>query len=98
MWMQQIAERAAQQATSANTCIEVSGHTSGTGTLQANERLSLQRADYVKGQLERDAPQLQGRLLATGAASSQMLIGTSKDDASDALDRRVEFKPGAKCS
>lgn len=98
MWMQQIAERAAQQTGSTGTCIDVSGHTSGTGSVQANERLSLQRADYVKGQLERDAPSLRGRLLATGAASSQMLIGTSKDDASDALDRRVEFKPGAKCS
>jgi outer membrane protein OmpA-like peptidoglycan-associated protein len=66
--------------------------------MQANEQLSLQRADFVKAQLERDSPQLRNRLLATGAASTQMLIGTSKDDASDALDRRVEFKPGVKCN
>ena len=98
MWMQQIAERAAQQTAATNSCIEVSGHTSGTGTMQANEQLSLQRADFVKAQLERDSPQLRNRLLATGAASTQMLIGTSKDDASDALDRRVEFKPGVKCN
>ena len=51
----------------------------------------------MKGQLERDALQLNGRLIANGAASSQMMVGTGKDDLSDALDRRVEFKPMPKC-
>jgi outer membrane protein OmpA-like peptidoglycan-associated protein len=98
VWMQQIAERAAQQTAQANNCIEVSGHTSSTGSPAVNERLSMQRAEYVRAQLVRDIPELRGRLLASGAGSSQTLVGTGKDDISDALDRRVEFKPGAKCS
>ena len=97
IWLQQIAQQAAQQTTTANGCIEVTGHTSRTGSQQINEQLSLQRANYVKGQLERDAPQLSGHLVANGAASSQMMVGTGKDDLSDALDRRVEFKPMPKC-
>jgi outer membrane protein OmpA-like peptidoglycan-associated protein len=97
IWLQQIAQQAAQQTTKDNGCIEVTGHTSRTGSQQINEQLSLQRANYVKGQLERDAPQLSGHLTANGAASSQMMVGTGKDDLSDALDRRVEFKPIPKC-
>ena len=97
IWLQQIAQQTAQQTAKANGCIEVTGHTSRTGSQQVNEQLSLQRANYVKGQLERDAPQLNGHLIANGAASSQMMVGTGKDDISDALDRRVEFKPMPKC-
>ena len=97
IWLEQIAQQTAQQTTKANGCIEVTGHTSRTGSQQINEQLSLQRANYVKGQLERDAPQLAGHLMAKGAASSQMMVGTGKDDLSDALDRRVEFKPLPTC-
>lgn len=97
IWLEQIAQQTAQQTAKANGCIEVTGHTSRTGSQQINEQLSLQRANYVKGQLERDAPQLGGHLIANGAASSQMMVGTGKDDLSDALDRRVEFKPLPKC-
>jgi outer membrane protein OmpA-like peptidoglycan-associated protein len=97
IWLEQIAQQTAQQTAKANGCIEVTGHTSRTGSQQINEQLSLQRANYVKGQLERDAPQLSGHLITNGAASSQMMVGTGKDDLSDALDRRVEFKPLPKC-
>jgi outer membrane protein OmpA-like peptidoglycan-associated protein len=97
IWLEQIAQQTAQQTAKANGCIEVTGHTSRTGSQQINEQLSLQRANYVKGQLERDAQQVSGHLIANGAASSQMMVGTGKDDLSDALDRRVEFKPLPKC-
>jgi outer membrane protein OmpA-like peptidoglycan-associated protein len=97
IWLEQIAQQTAQQTAKANGCIEVTGHTSRTGSQQINEQLSLQRANYVKGQLERDAPQLNGHLIADGVGSSQMMVGTGKDDLSDALDRRVEFKPMPKC-
>jgi outer membrane protein OmpA-like peptidoglycan-associated protein len=60
--------------------------------------LSLQRANYVKSRLDADVPQLANRLVTVGAGSNQMMVGTGKDDLSDALDRRVEFKPIAKCS
>jgi outer membrane protein OmpA-like peptidoglycan-associated protein len=98
IWLQQIAQQSAKVATTADSCIEVTGHTSRTGSQQLNDQLSLQRAVYVKDRLEGDVPQLRGHLISNGAGSSQMMVGTGKDDISDALDRRVEFKPNVKCN
>jgi outer membrane protein OmpA-like peptidoglycan-associated protein len=68
------------------------GHSSATGAETLNERLSQLRAEYVKKQLERQSPRLRGRTIASGAGSRQNLLGTGKDDISDALDLRVEFQ------
>jgi len=57
-----------------------------------NERLSLRRAELVRNELLRSAKSLAKRLIATGAGSRESLIGNGRDDDSDALDRRVEFK------
>ena len=38
------------------------------------------------------APENHSRIIATGRGFKENLIGTGKDDSSDALDRRVEFK------
>ncbi len=94
MWLQQIASRAAQRA----TCLQVSGHTSRSGSTALNDRLSLLRAEYVKTKLENDAPQLQGHLIAAGFGAGQNLIGTGADNATDALDRRVEFRVISSCA
>jgi outer membrane protein OmpA-like peptidoglycan-associated protein len=92
-WLEKIAER-----TAANKgCLEVVGHTSATGLAPINDRLSGLRADYVKDRLEDQDRSLRGRLIATGKGSREMIVGTGRDDASDALDRRVEFKV-VKCS
>jgi outer membrane protein OmpA-like peptidoglycan-associated protein len=92
-WLEQIAQR-----TAANQgCLEVIGHTSATGLAALNERLSSLRADYIKDRLEAEQHDLRGRLISAGKGSREMVVGTGKDDASDALDRRVEFKV-AKCS
>lgn len=88
MWLNQIAARAAQT----NTCLEIVGHTSTTGPVQLNERLSVLRAETIKTTLEQNEQRLAGKLIATGMGPRETLIGTGKDDASDALDRRVEFK------
>lgn len=88
MWIEQIAARAAQS----NTCLEIVGHTSATGPAQLNERLSILRARAVKTTLEQREKRLVGKLIASGVGPRETLIGTGKDDASDALDRRVEFK------
>ena len=88
MWLKQIADRVFQS----NVCLEIVGHTSSTGPAQMNERLSILRAQAVKQLLERGDPRLAERLVATGVGFRENLIGTGKDDASDALDRRVEFK------
>jgi len=88
MWMSQIARSASSRA----ACLQVVGHTSPTGPEPLNERLSVLRAENVKNRLEREAPQLKGRVIASGAGSREKLIGTGTDDVRDALDRRVEFK------
>lgn len=87
MWLRQIAAGAAQR----NTCLQVTGHTSRSGAAALNERLSLLRAEFVKSRLETDAPQLRGKLIAAGAGTKENMVGTGADDATDALDRRVEF-------
>jgi outer membrane protein OmpA-like peptidoglycan-associated protein len=92
-WLEKIAER-----TAANKgCLEVVGHTSATGLAAMNDRLSALRADYIKDQLEDKDRSLRGRLIAAGKGSREMIVGTGRDDASDALDRRAEFKV-VKCS
>ena len=94
MWLQQIAARSAQST----ACLEVTGHTSASGSPALNERLSVLRAEYVKSRLEQDAGALRGHLVAAGAGAKQPMVGTGADNASDALDRRVEFKVIASCT
>ena len=88
VWLKTIAA----QTTRIGSCLEVTGHTSPTGPEPLNERLSLLRAEYVKSQLEAASPALAARTIASGVGSRQTLVGNGRDDASDALDRRVEFK------
>jgi outer membrane protein OmpA-like peptidoglycan-associated protein len=92
-WLEKIAERTAAK----QGCLEIVGHTSATGLPAINDRLSGLRADYVKDRLEDNNRALRGRLISNGKGSREMIVGTGKDDASDALDRRVEFKT-AKCT
>lgn len=88
MWLSQIATRAKQKG----ACLEIVGHTSRTGLPLVNDRLSVLRAQYVMELLQTGAPDSRNRMIATGRGFNENLIGTGKDDASDALDRRVEFK------
>jgi len=87
-WLRQIA----RQASAAKVCMNVVGHTSLTGSAPYNDRLSLQRAAYIKQRLDREAPELGPRTKASGMGFRENLVGTGTDDARDALDRRVEFK------
>jgi hypothetical protein len=87
-WLRQIA----RQAVVAKVCMNVVGHTSRTGSQAYNDRLSLQRAIYIKKRLETEAPELAARTKAAGMGFRENLVGTGTDDARDALDRRVEFK------
>jgi outer membrane protein OmpA-like peptidoglycan-associated protein len=88
-WVREIALRTVE----ADKCLEVVGHTSATGSADINERLSLQRAEFVKERLLAASSGANAkRFVAKGAGSNELIVGTAKDDASDALDRRVEFK------
>jgi outer membrane protein OmpA-like peptidoglycan-associated protein len=88
MWLSQIATRTRQR----KACLEIVGHTSRTGPAPLNDRLSVLRANFVMDLLKTGAPTGGASLIATGMGFRENLIGTGKDDASDALDRRVEFK------
>jgi len=88
MWLKTLAQHAAQRS----SCMEVVGHASRGGPEPVNERLSALRAEHVRQRLVDEAPALEKRLLAAGYGSRENLIGTGKDNASDALDRRVEFR------
>lgn len=88
MWLEQIAERASRST----SCLEIVGHTSPTGPEPLNERLSLARAERIKGLLMAEAPDFKRTTFATGMGSRENIIGTATDDARDALDRRVSFK------
>ena len=72
--------------------LEIVGHTSRSGPEPLNERLSVLRAQAIKDRLETVAAELAKRTIVSGAGSRENLVGTGADDASDALDRRVEFK------
>ncbi len=92
VWLRRIARGA---VSSDGTCLEVVGHASPTGSPDLNDRLSLRRAERVRGLLVRQAPPLDRRTAAEGRGSREPIVGTGRDDASDALDRRVEFTPKA---
>ncbi len=89
LWIRQIATRTAVSP----VCLDIEGHTSPTGPAALNERLSLARAERLRTRLVAVRPALAGRTRATGLGSEEPIVGTGADDATDALDRRVEFEP-----
>ena len=88
MWLTEIARSAAAR----EACVEVAGHASRSGPEPLNERLSLLRAEAVRGLLVANDARLATRTIATGYGSRETMVGTGRDDASDAMDRRVEFR------
>jgi hypothetical protein len=87
-WVAAMASSAAKR----NGCLVVVGHASPTGSEAVNNRLSLMRAKAIERQLVQKSPALAKRITAIGAGSREAVVGNGRDDASDALDRRVELK------
>ena len=88
IWIRQIA-RAAQTTRS---CLNIVGHTSRSGSEAVNDRLSVSRAETVKKMMETEVRGLSLQLSASGVGYRENIVGTGKDDAGDAIDRRVEFR------
>ena len=89
MWLRQLALRTAEQP----ACLRMIGHTSPTGPATVNQRLSEARARFMRAQLVNRRPVLFSRTDAIGRGSAEPLVGSGRDDATDVLDRRVEFEP-----
>jgi outer membrane protein OmpA-like peptidoglycan-associated protein len=87
-WLEVIA----RQTAALKACLDVVGHTSHTGTVEFNEKLSLQRAAAIKQRLQSAASELDARTTVSGMGWRENLVGSGTDDARDAVDRRVEFK------
>ncbi|MBK8892514.1 MAG: hypothetical protein IPN64_00170 [Propionivibrio sp.] len=89
MWLKTLAQHAAQRS----SCMEVVSHASRGGPEPVNERLSALRAEHVRQRLVDEAPALEKAPVGQpDTGRGENLIGTGKDNASDALDRRVEFR------
>ncbi len=96
-WLRELAMQSARVAKTSGGCLEIAGHTGRAGSEALNERVSLQRAEYVRQRLIEQRKDLDKQLTARGYGSKEPLVATGRDDPSDALDRRIEFKPVA-CS
>ncbi|MFZ2407719.1 MAG: OmpA family protein [Methylobacter sp.] len=71
--------------------IEVQGHTSSTGTVAYNQRLSERRAKAVKDYLDRSVTQTGGSLTARGYGLTQP-IDTNETEEGRANNRRVQLE------
>ena len=93
IWLRQIATRVAK----ADSCLQIVGHTSRSGSEPVNDKLSLARAQNVKRKMDATVPALAARTTATGVGYRENLVGSGADDLTDLQDRRVEFRM-AKCA
>lgn len=91
LWLAEIARQALRQP----GCTEVAGYTRRGISEQMDERLSLARAEFVRQKAAAANPGFARRSTARGYGSQRTIIGTGKNDASDALDQRIEFKKTA---
>lgn len=88
MWLRQLA----QNFWNAKDCVEISGHSSRTGSAELNDKLSAYRAEAVMRYMVLTQPRLQSKTKWIGKGFRENIVGTGADNASDAVDRRVEFK------
>ena len=88
LWLKSVGQVVATK----DRCVDVTGHASKSGSTEYNDRLSLQRAESIIvmiGQTSRDA---RTRFKAAGRGFQETIVGSGANDATDAIDRRVEFK------
>lgn len=72
--------------------IQIIGHSSRSGSEGFNDKLSLQRAEWIQNQMIAYAPLVKGKSETFGRGFKENIVGSGKDDITDAIDRRVEFK------
>jgi outer membrane protein OmpA-like peptidoglycan-associated protein len=88
IWVRQLG----QHIIKSQQCVEVQGHSSKSGNEAYNNRLSLQRAEFIRRQMQLDSSASVNLTKATGRGFQDNLVGSGSDNEQDAIDRRVEFK------
>jgi outer membrane protein OmpA-like peptidoglycan-associated protein len=88
IWLREIAKN----IVASKNCMQVVGHASTSGTEEHNQALSERRAELIYNRLQSEAPGVDKKATAIGKGTTEVIIGTGTNDASDAIDRRVEFK------
>jgi outer membrane protein OmpA-like peptidoglycan-associated protein len=87
-WLNVIARRVVAD----QTCLHLTGHASPSGSAALNDRLSLARAERIRQDLVQIEPSLKDRITVQGVGSRDAIVGTGSDDATDLVDRRVDFQ------
>jgi outer membrane protein OmpA-like peptidoglycan-associated protein len=72
--------------------VQIIGHSSRSGSASYNDKLSMQRAEWIKHQMAGYSPKSSARAQTIGRGFNENIVGSGKDDITDAIDRRVEFK------
>ena len=80
MWLEQLAQKDGEQ----QRLPRGHGPHQPDGAAALNERLSLRRAEYIIYRLQGEAPQLASRMIANGMGSRENIVGTGRDDVTDA--------------
>ncbi len=88
LWLRKIGEYFQQK----NLCVEIVGHSSRSGKLPYNCRLSLDRAVAIQQKLGANFSNVKINSNTDGKAWAENIVGSGTDDAQDAIDRRVGFK------
>jgi outer membrane protein OmpA-like peptidoglycan-associated protein len=87
-WLRVIAQKTVDRG----ACLHLTGHASPSGPAGLNDRLSLARAARIRTDLVEIEPRLRGEITVVGAGSRDPIVGTGRDDATDLVDRRVDFQ------
>lgn len=72
--------------------VGIIGHSSRSGGDAYNTKLSLQRALWIQKQMAPYMQDITHKSETSGKGFHENLVGTGKDDITDEIDRRVEFK------
>lgn len=87
LWLRAMGQTVAQR----KVCLDINGHASASGSVDYNQKLSLARATRVAGRMQQLGALSKGVIAPYGKGVSEMLVGTGANDATDSIDRRVEF-------
>lgn len=89
IYIRQIANLVAEKP---GCSVQIIGHSSRSGSDIYNINLSKQRAEWIQHQMAVFAPNSRMKTQTMGRGFKENIVGSGKDDITDAIDRRVEFK------